>query len=146
MYTRTKSLKSYTNDVCQIYEASKFLLVNEYNNSKGKLRLRLIGVRVSSLKDSADVETEAEQAKTSNLKKDQIENFFKSKKKSISPKKETVLTEEFDNSDSDFEFLNLESISSPCPHCGELIEGNHEFFYQHVDNCMSLSNKENLSV
>lgn len=129
-------MKSYTNDVCQIYEASKYLLVNEYNNSKGKLRLRLIGVRVSSLKDIADVENDAAQDRTI-IKKDQIENFFK--KKSISPNKKAVLSEESDNFDSDFEFLNLESISSLCPQCDELIEGNYEFFYQHVDDCMSLT-------
>jgi hypothetical protein len=43
IFTRTKSLTCYTNELEKIFEAAKFLLLNEWTNSKGTLKLRLIG-------------------------------------------------------------------------------------------------------
>lgn len=43
MYTRTKSLKSFSNKTEDIYEGIKFLFMNEWKNSNEKLKLRLIG-------------------------------------------------------------------------------------------------------
>ena len=43
VYSRTKSLQTNTNDAKTIYEAAKFLLTNEWQQTNQKLSLRLIG-------------------------------------------------------------------------------------------------------
>ena len=43
VFSRTKSLTSWTNETEKIFEAAKFLLLNEWEKSQRKLRLRLIG-------------------------------------------------------------------------------------------------------
>lgn len=144
VYTRTKSLSDYTADPRTIYEAAKYLLVTEYNKSEGKLRLRLIGVRVSSLKDSDTIEagknskqtnkTKANEPVEVNKPKGSIESFFRRKSDEMADQPEEILEE-----DSDSELFSLQSIFSQCPHCGIFIEGNKEFFFQHLDSCLRYS-------
>ena len=43
VFSRTKSLTSWTNETEKIFEAAKYLLMNEWEQSQRKLRLRLIG-------------------------------------------------------------------------------------------------------
>jgi len=50
--TRTKTLNHYTNDANVIFDAAKNLLLNEINLNNNKMRL--IGVRVSALRDELD--------------------------------------------------------------------------------------------
>ncbi len=143
-------MSDYTTDPRQIYEAAKYLLVTEYNKSEGKLRLRLIGVRVSSLKDSEAIEAEKnskliDQMKVSNEtvpvvsnKAGKIDSFFK-RKSDLSEKSSEEEMNQPLGEDSDTEAACLESIFSLCPHCGTFIEGNKQFFYQHLDFCIRYS-------
>ena len=50
VFTRTKTLSSFTSDASSIFDAAKWLLINEINNNSN-LKLRLIGVRVSALRE-----------------------------------------------------------------------------------------------
>lgn len=49
VYTRTKTLNSHTNKTDDIYEGAKILFLNEWENSLGKLKIRLIGKLISIL-------------------------------------------------------------------------------------------------
>jgi hypothetical protein len=126
VYTRTRSLSAYTNDWVKIFEAAKFLLTNEWETSKGTLKLRLIGVRVTDLKDVNLIEAEEAQLLNSN-KIARIENFFQVKHKNIDC--------EADLNENETEFDN-KFVISKCPNCEIIIEGNKDFYYQHVDFCM----------
>ena len=43
VFSRTKSLTTWTNETEKIFEAAKYLLLNEWEKSQAKLKLRLIG-------------------------------------------------------------------------------------------------------
>ena len=123
-------MSGYTNDWVKIFEAAKFLLVNEWENSKGTLKLRLIGVRVTDLKDINLIEAEKAQLLNTN-KVAKIDNFFKVKHQNIDCEANVSANETDSDNDSSSEF-----VLSKCPNCDIIIEGNKDFYYQHVDFCM----------
>ena len=123
-------MSGYTNDWVKIFEAAKFLLVNEWENSKGTLKLRLIGVRVTDLKDINLIEAEKAQLLNTN-KVAKIDNFFKVKHQNIDCEVNVSANETDSDNDSSSEF-----VLSKCPNCDIIIEGNKDFYYQHVDFCM----------
>jgi hypothetical protein len=114
VFSRTKTLNYYTTDSNLIYNAAKFLLINEINNSNNNIKLRLIGVRVSALREI-----------NKNKKSNTIEKFFSNKIEN-SP-------DEVDD-DDDIDYKN--DLFIKCPICNELFEGNQEFIDQHIEFCM----------
>ncbi len=135
MFTRTKTLDCYSDCADKIYEASKALLLNEWNNSNKKLSLRLIGVRCSDLIDQSLAEN-AEKAKhkvsisrSSSESKIKIDSFFKKINKTSQSECQPIELDEFD-----FE-MDTVSFFFICPHCHSSFEGNKEFIDQHVDFC-----------
>lgn len=125
VFTRTKSLTGYTDCADKLYDAAKFLLLNEWETSNKKLKLRLIGVRVSDLKDRDTVQLEKHSISTSKsyIK---IDSFFKKIDKSQSGEVEE---------DEDCSIQFHQHIYSFCPHCQCSIEGNNDFVEQHIDLC-----------
>lgn len=123
VFTRTRSMNCYTDDSLKIYEAAKFLLLHEWESSNKKLKLRLIGVRVSDLKDSSI--QDVKKAQNGNVQANKIDNFFKKMNKNNS--------DSFEEDDT----LNLkENICSFCPCCQTYIEGNRDFIEQHENSCL----------
>jgi hypothetical protein len=124
IYTRTRSLKNFTDRSKDIYEAVEHLILNEWKSCNEKLMLRLIGVRVSDLKDKP------------------IEN------KNLNPTIDRKNNLEFfkRNINYNLEFLENLDVSSKkfklikCPHCDEIIEGNKEYINQHLDLCINFLN------
>ena len=45
VYSRTRTLAEYTNQVDIIFEAAKSILVSEFQATNEKLRLRLVGMK-----------------------------------------------------------------------------------------------------
>ena len=83
-------------------------------------------MRVTDLKDINLIEAEEAQLLNSN-KISKIDNFFKVKHKNIDYEANVSANEtEFDN----------KFVLSKCPNCDIIIEGNKDFYYQHVDFCM----------
>lgn len=117
VFTRTKTLENYADCSKQIYEAVKYLLLNEWKNSNKKLRLRLIGVRVSDLKEKQLIVVQ---------KKNDIDQFFKKK---IFPNN--------DDYDEEIEFSFYSNLNMYCRYCESFIEGNHDFLIQHNDICLN---------
>ena len=129
VFTRTKSMNCYTDDSNKIYEAAKYLLLNEWESSNKKLKLRLIGVRVSDLKDKQKIQDVA--SSITNFQANKIDKFFKKL-----DKKEFTFSNQTNNDSFEEEFINLkQSFNSFCPHCQSYIEGNRDFIEQHIDSC-----------
>jgi hypothetical protein len=130
-FTRTKSLSSYTNESSVIGEAAEGLLLNEWTASQGRLSLRLIGVRVSDLKE--DDEVSALESKKSNSIKKYFEKIEASTYFNYGLKQDPS-TESSSSSAStiDLKFL----INFVCPHCGNYMQGNEDFFEHHLDLCL----------
>lgn len=121
VFSRTKTLNSYTNETGSIYEGAKFLFLNEWENANGKLRLRLIGVRVSDLREKNTELSNSPNKNQSNGMKT-LDHFFKK-------------SEKLDNEDEDLILLK-ENLNFMCPHCSSYLEGNEDFYYQHLDSCL----------
>ena len=135
VFSRTKSLSAYSSEISVIFQAAKMLLINEWNASGGKLRLRLIGVRVSYLKDlnlilnasvvstsMNKINSKISKAATSGMKT--LDNFFQ---------KKTDSEKQFDAGKS----LGLvHYFEVLCPHCSIRFECNIEFYIQHLDACV----------
>ncbi|CAF0865981.1 unnamed protein product [Brachionus calyciflorus] len=127
VYSRTRSLKTYTNTAEDIFEGIKWLFMNEWKNSKEKLRLRLIGVRVVDLKDENSLLKLSPGKNPTNSKK--LDDFFK--------KLQVPINKELDEPDNSFELK--EKTNFLCPHCAVYFEGNKDFHIQHLDSCLNFS-------
>ena len=129
-YTRTRSLNNYTNNSKDIYEAAKYLLQNEFKLCKEQLKLRLIGVRVSNLKDKS-IENERQ---NSTVKKIKIDEFFRSNSNYSSESIDYNQNQELKHNP----LMTFKLIK--CPHCDQIIEGNKEYINQHLDTCLNCFN------
>lgn len=128
VFSRTKTLKAYTSEPELIFEGAKSLLMNEWINSNKKLKLRLIGVRVSDLRDinSADTMVTKVSKPTGGLKT--LDCFLISKEPAR-------LIEESQLDDSE-NCLNVAESRFVCPSCMQYFECNQDFQYQHLDSCL----------
>ena len=121
LLSRTKTLKQYTNNASMIYNGAKELLDNELNDmNDDKYKYRLLGVRVSELRDCKK-QQQQQRIKT-------IDTFMKS---SSSNHQELL------NND-----LNDYCLFK-CPICDHLIESNKEFVDHHIDLCTLSSYDKN---
>jgi hypothetical protein len=114
-------LSFYTDKTENLFEAAKILLTNEWSRSKGKLNLRLIGVRVSSLKSS--LENLENYPKNNSMRR--LDSFFTKIDKPLYNDQEC---ENFD----DFGVVYLVK----CPKCEIYFECNTDFYIQHLDSCL----------
>ncbi len=121
IFSRTKTLETHTNSLNIIYDAAKCLLLNEIksllNVHKKQMNLRLLGVRVSGLREINSSKKKA--IKT-------IDNFFS--------KKPNINENDICNDASELDNLK-EYLFGMCPICNEFIEGNSDFLEQHIDFC-----------
>ena len=112
MFSRTKTLNHYTNDANEIFDSAKFLLLNEINSSNNNLKLRLIGVRVSALRE--------EPKGKNGLARFLCKNNY-----------------EFEIEIEEDEYSDFRTdLFTKCPICDDYFEGNQEFIQQHIEFCM----------
>lgn len=123
VFTRTKTLKNYTNDADLIFNGAKQLLINEFNSIQG-LKLRLLGVRVSALRDINE----------NKVKLNTIEKFFVNKKKKLDENDILIIDDDFDEDEMSLNEFKTD-VFIKCPFCNEVYEGNQDFINQHVDYC-----------
>lgn len=89
----------------------------------------ILGVRVSDLKDFNAPGNSP--SKGSNQTK-KIDHFFK---KPDLTNKATQFNEE------EIDIIRLkEHFSFVCPHCSSYLQGNDDFYYQHLDSCLRFLN------
>lgn len=136
--TRTKSLETYTNKTIEINQAACWLFEAEWKLSKEKLSLRLVGVRVSDLKEGdEEEETTKQAAKRTKVKSDKSTNGSTKIMESFIKKGRNQPISNSDQSIEENLFELKESCSLICPHCCEKFEGNREFLNDHIDSCFS---------
>ena len=142
MFTRTKTLDCYSDCADKIYEASKALLLNEWNNNQKKLSLRLIGVRCSDLIDKSLAENgdkakhKASISRCLSESKIKIDSYFKKiDKTSQTESREKINVEMMPEEGIESYVMDTVSFFLICPHCESSFEGNKEFIDQHVDFC-----------
>ncbi len=131
VYSRTRSLSSYISSSQDIYNAALFLLNNELCSSGGELRLRLIGIRVSDLKDKSAIQEALTCESIPRKPVTTIDSFFFKEKTNENGEAERAV-----DMDCDASFKAYELIK--CQYCGQVIEGNEEFINQHLDFCFKL--------
>jgi len=130
--TRTKTILDYVNTPTEIYNAAKEIIKNQMLACKpGKLRLRLLGVRVSEF-------GKKEKASQNNL------DAFLSRPKVIEPSREDAIAASSVQEEPLFEKKNLSSESFVlsehdaypiCPVCQTQQKAN--MINSHIDSCLS---------
>jgi hypothetical protein len=126
-------MKTYTNSTNDIYDGAKQLLLNEWNQSNGKLKLRLIGVRVSDLKEESSLKTFNSQSNNKSPPKSsrqQVQTGMKTL--------DTFFAKKSGIGKDDLGEIDPISFSIWCSNCSNYFECNSEFYDQHMDECLNL--------
>ncbi|GAU94894.1 hypothetical protein RvY_06593-2 [Ramazzottius varieornatus] len=134
--TRAQTVPRLIHQTEDIYPVAKKLLDHEIKEAKGKLELRLMGVRMSQLQPLSALEDSHQPTLSKFLVRSPAKNGPSTSRNSLvklHSDEENALPRKTD------ELSKNDGVIAECPNCGKMVESDKEFvkFNTHIDECLN---------